>query len=137
MKTLVAAMLAGEALAGGCAMAGDERPEDPWVLVNFRSGEQVGAYRRVTGPFGDGEAGSGSVRLLRRKAQAECAKHGRRAGAPSRGEVWPGANPWPPGSPWLWVETRFVPLPGGAGRRERGGCASCLPVRHMLDRRPR
>ena len=34
VKTLVAAMVSGSALAGGCAMAGDERPKNPWVLVD-------------------------------------------------------------------------------------------------------
>ena len=107
MKTLVAPMLLGSALAGGCAApgGGDEFPENPWVVVDFPYGEHpygeqvVVGYRSLAG---DGETDlteSESVRLLHRKAQTECAKHGRWAGAASRGDWWPMSNPFPPYGP--------------------------------------
>ena len=118
MKQIVAAMLTVPALAGGCATVGgaDERPRNPWVVVDGPwSEEWVRAYRYM-GPFGFEQTALTEyeiVRLLHRKAQAECAKHGRWAGAPSRGELsleFP--NPWPPGSSLdspVWVEVRSVP----------------------------
>ena len=82
MKTLVAAMLLGSVLAGGCAMVGDEdeRPENPWRAVAL-SEERLAFERFTEASVTEYE----SVRLLYRKAQAECAKYGRRAGAPSPG----------------------------------------------------
>ena len=130
MKTLVAPMLLGTAFAGECATPGgeDELPENPRVLVDLRSGERVAAYRVLAGDEEAALAESESVRLLHRKAQAECAKQGRRAGAPSRGDL-PSlgfANPWPP----LFSALDRAPVrpPPGRGRMQGAGAAQGLAL---------